>query len=209
MDLSDENPEIVARLILYMYFSRMGFATPGGNVWTTSLAKLLNRSVAMKFDKISSLPTFVSAADKYQMPEDLAHSCQEAYEDMLEDAWYEEDTFLEFIASIKVIYQTAPRAGLRGRAITRAQIYMVELQHREDFRKLMLSTPEFAVDVATKGLRQSLWCNECRDYVDITPYKPLVVKLWGWIDQGKPQDWTQFKCPKCEGIGTVVEEVPE
>lgn len=183
--------------------------------WARSLDKLLGRPAEAIYEKFSLLSTLIAAVDKYPMPNDLMDDCRVRYMEILESSWDEESTVAEFIASIKIIYQTAPEAGLRGRAITTAQHNLTELQHRKDFRELMLSTTEFAVDIATKGVRQSFWCRKCSDFLDFEKFNSPVNPcgeyhhLWDWIDQGKPQDWRDYKCTNCEGMGTIAEERPE
>lgn len=159
----------------------------------------------------------IAAADKYQMPVKLADQCKAAYDNRMSKIWWSrrsKNYILEFIASVKIIYQTNPAAGLRGRAITTAQVDMNERQHEPDFLKMMRATPDFTFDVATKGLRQALWCNSCSACVSCTTQKPLVYgttqsrKLWDWIDHGIPQDWKAFECKVCCSKGSCSEARP-
>ena len=202
-----------------MYFGQHPHNLPKETEWQTSLARLLDCPQTAIVDSTLTLEaTLAAAADKYQMPQGLMNGCKTAYIDRIWDEWHEL-LFLhiisEFIASIRIIYQTAPAAGLRGRAITTAQYKMHELQHRDDFKELMLATPEFAFDVAAKGLRQALWCQECCGYVEFEPYERPIGhpsqchKVWDWIDHGKPQDWRTFICRLCGKTGSLTEVKPK
>jgi hypothetical protein len=108
-----------------------------------------------------------------------------------------------FIDSLKVIYATSPSAGLRGRAITTVQEKLGDLQRREDFLNFLYAEPEFAADIATKRLRQELWCKSCSRYGAVRPKSVLFapptgwIKLWDWVDHGTPRDWTGFECSLC------------
>jgi hypothetical protein len=214
VDLSDDDPEIIARLLVCLY--------SGGHVDDGSkaiLARLLDRDKDTIIE--STLPLeakMIAVMDKYQMPDTLVNDCKRAYIARVADMWNDfflEEMTIEFIDSVKIIYQMPPSAGLRGRATTTAQYSMVELQHRPDFRELMLSIPEFALDVATKGLRQALWCKSCATYMEFPEGQPPVAnktkcdKIWDWIDYAKPQDWTDFACRFCGEKGRCTEVRPE
>ncbi|KAF7504600.1 hypothetical protein GJ744_002027 [Endocarpon pusillum] len=223
VDLSDDEPWIVARLILFMYFGQHPHNLPIKTEWQTSLDRLLDHPQAtatvgpvldMEDQSLSIAAKLAAAADKYQMPQSLMEACKAVYMESIWDEWLESlfpHLIPQFIASIRIIYQTAPAAGLRGRAITTAQFKMKDLQHRHDFKELVLATPEFAYDVAAKGLRQSLWCQECWGYVDFDPYEHPAKyhKVWDWIDHGKPQDWSNFVCRLCGKTGGLTEERPK
>jgi hypothetical protein len=126
-----------------------------------------------------------------------------------------EGIVLGFIASVKIIYQTPPVAGLRGKAITTAQRNLAELQHRQDFHELMQATPDFAIEIAAKGLAQSLWCASCSEYVYFGPVIPSVDErakcknIRDWIDYEKPQDWKAFMCRSCKQEGTCLRVRPD
>jgi hypothetical protein len=65
----------------------------------------------------------------------------------------------------KIIYRSPPAAGLRGRALLMAQSGLEELQHSAEFLEFLLATPEFATDVATKGIEHGFWCSCCQMYL--------------------------------------------
>lgn len=207
MDLSADDPGVIAHLLVYMYFGHLEFSLGDKFDWQSSLVKLLNRSSEIMLEDLPSLATLAAAADKYQMPRGFVGICQAAYvhvtEELLVLHW--EHIIPEFIESIKTIYQSAPSAGLRGRAITVAQRHLGELQQRKDFRDLMLVTPEFAVDIATKGQRQPLWCRKCNHYWEIGSNATYFMygPVWDWIDYGEPQEWVGYKCKKCGKGGAL------
>ncbi len=212
VDLSDDDPETIARLLLYMYFGEHPHYMLRPTDWQRSLAKLLHRpgEVIVQGITLPSEAILVAAAHKYQMRDSLLDKCKAAYKDRIKD-WdssSDEDMVLEFIASLRIIYQSAPAAGLRGRAITTAQYAMPVLQHRKDFHELMLATPEFAIDLATKGLRHVLWCKHCSKHMTFDPSvaaRDECKKIWDWIDHGRPQDWKAFQCKFCYRSGTCTE----
>lgn len=223
MDLSDDDPDIIARLILYMYFGDH-FEYIDDDVGWESIAKLLNcpaREVKLTTCVLDA--ELVAAADKYQMPDALVSYCKIRYIDSMEFDWSslrEESSVFDFIASVKIIYQAAPTAGLRGRAITTAQEHITPLQHIPEFLDL-LAIPDFAVDLVTKGLWQSLWCKLCVQYVKLEPDQPAedgntendeinekYDEIWDWIDYGKPQKWGWFACRGCDQKGTCTEARP-
>jgi hypothetical protein len=159
----------------------------------------------------------VSIADKYQMNNSLVEQCKAAYVARIDLGLFgsgDEIIIREFIESVKVIYQSEPAAGLRGRAITTAQCHLADMQYRKDFHELMIATPEFAIDIAVKGFQQSLWCRTCSDYVVFEHHEsPSAMRtkcdeMWDWIDYGKPRDWKTFACIFCEEKGTCTELRP-
>jgi hypothetical protein len=215
-DLSDEEPEIVARLILFMYYGQdhPPHATSEQESMMR-LAKLLDRpgDTIIK-NTLSVQAALIAAADKYQMPDTLVDCCQAAYNYRVEAEWCSpgQEVVIDFIASVKIIYQSSPAAGLRGRAITTAQSNIAELQHVLKFRELLLATPEFAIDLATKGVRHGFWCRACVSYTNL-PEDELLTdycrELWDLIDYEKSQDWEDFNCALCKQKGACTDVKPE
>lgn len=208
-----------------MYFGQHPSNMSFGTEWQTSLVRLLDRPQAAanagkvlnkKHNTLSVEAALAAAADKYQMPQGLMKGCKREYMGKIWNRW-DNLHFLhiipDFIASIRIIYQTAPAAGLRARAITTAQYKLRELQPRQDFKELLLTTPEFACDVAVKGLRQALRCY-CWGHVDFGLHdQPIDThdchEVWDWIDHGKEPDWSTFVCRYCGTRGTLPEKKEE
>lgn len=198
-----------------MYFGQLPYKSAPSVDGQASLTKLLGRPKdEINEITLPQLAALIAAADKYQMPVSLADQYQTAYERRIHGIGCSDDSknlILEFIASVKIIYQTNPAAGLRGRAITTAQYIMDDLQHEQDFLELMRATPDLMFDLTTKGLRQALWCSCCRKGVgsapDVAPIKKRkrCHKLWAWIDYGNPQNWTAFECRVCGRRGSCSE----
>lgn len=215
-DLSDDEPEIIARLILFMYNGKDSLGSSPKPATVALLAKLLGHpDKATLSTNLALQATLVAAADKYQMPDTLLEACKSTYYETGRDMWergLSHRSILDFIASIKIIYRSPPAAGLRGRAIVMAQFSLAELQHTSEFLELLLATPEFATDLATKGTRQGFWCSLCETYVFLREnvmYCDDVSKLLEWIDYGEPQSWKDLACPTCNEIGTCTEVRPE
>lgn len=219
-DLSDEDPDIIARLITFMYFGQHphDMEVETACAFETSLAILLTRPE--DDDAASTLPleaSLITALDKYQMPDVFVNGCKASYFCMIEEGLelcLSEPMVLEFIESLRIIYQGPPSAGLRGRAITTTQYNIGALQHRRDFRQLLLAIPELALDLATKGFQQRLWCTACSAYTEfiLTFEDDLMVKttqVWDLIDYGKPLDLTKFDCRNCSVTGKCVELAKE
>ena len=82
-DLSDEDPETVARLILYMYFGRHALEPTRNIGWQASLAELLGLPKAdMVKLTLPGLAALIAAAYKYQMSVSLTDLCTRAYEEI-------------------------------------------------------------------------------------------------------------------------------
>lgn len=141
------------------------------------------------------------------MSKSFVDQCKKVYIDRIQTEWWDH-IIMEFIASVKIIYQTPPAAGLRGRAITTAQYKMPELQHLRDFHELMLATPDFTIDIVARGLRQSLLCQCCSGIIDFDLDEPPIDtstkcdEIWDWIDYGEQQDWKDYSCKVCGALGT-------
>lgn len=221
VDLSDDDPEIIARLIAFMYFGQhphdMGGTT--ACAFEASLATLLTRPERDVVE--STLPleaSLVTAADKFQMPATFVNACKTAYIDRIQAHWstcLSGPIALELIDSLRIIYQAPPSAGLRGRAITMTQYNMGELQHRGDFQQLLLATPELALDLAAKGYHQRVWCRACSAYTVFIHYSEPVgdvtqcTQVWDLIDYGRPLDLGDVECQLCCMVGDCTAHKPD
>lgn len=87
-----------------------------------------------------------AVAEKYDCSE-LKNKCESAYITALQ----EDFSVLDFISSIKVVYESTPETdkGLRKWAVFVSQGYKAMLQLQPGFRALFTSRPDFSWDLIT------------------------------------------------------------
>jgi hypothetical protein len=166
--LEDDDPALVARLLVYLYGEVYPVGDEGQEVWGNSLGKLFGgdtevpeNSSGSSDQPLSLHAALYGLADKYGCPS-LKHDCQQAYIKTLQGDF----SLADFISSINVVYETTPEGddGLRKWAVWVAQGYSDMLQLQPSFKGLIMSRGDFCWDLTTKYQRVNrFWCTSCNE----------------------------------------------
>jgi hypothetical protein len=142
-------------------------------------------------------------AEKYQCPS-LKEASQNAYIRALHGNF----SIVDFISSIKVVYETTPEAerGLCKWAVFVSQGYKEMLQPHPSFKSLFMCRPDFTWDLVTAYMeRRRFWCLSCK----ADTYPEGLGCICGnsgmcWAnDRCSEEDYDYLWCPQCEQSDVV------
>lgn len=225
VDLPDDDPKIVARLLLFLY-------TGGYPVHLTEEWHRLNNenyyayrkqlaSVIRCNDNEDEIPTSslcVEAAvhgiaEKYVVPR-LKELSAEAYQECMDAKWNKRcpETIAEFIRSIKIVYNTTkPSDRLRDFVVWQTQIDYLTTVHFRAFQELFTSNGDFAWDLVAKGkAKQWVWCNRCKGNVQLRHFERYCLcGMMGFCYESDVcGNWEKLMCTDCYKVGQCQSEPP-
>ena len=172
MTLEEDQPEMVARMLVYIYGQKYPVTLEGKTHVAESTRKLLPAHfTGIKEDikregQLSVHAAVYGIADKYDC-QSLKAACEQAYVGQLSA----QTSLRDFIASINIIYENTPKEdkGLRKWAVWFSQGYKEVILVHPGFKSFFCSQPDFAWDFATNYLNTGrYWCDKCKTYQQVS-----------------------------------------
>jgi len=219
--LPDDDPAIVAGLLVYLYTKTYPILGTGKwldlenehySAYRKKLAFMLGCNTSDDDVPKASLCVELAVremAEKYMVLK-LDLLSREAYQMIVKENWQSHQATQQFIASIRTIYRTTKASDrLRGYVVYTTQSCHRTTPSFSAFQDLVESEREFAWDLASKGMAKSwIWCYYYMEAVDV-PREICQCGMMGYCAKsavcGK---WKELTCPSCEMKGVCASEEP-
>ena len=220
-DLPDDDPKMVARLLLFLYTRR--YPVRGTEEWQEldnehyyahrkQLASVIGCND--NEDEIPRISLCVEAtvhglAEKYVVPR-LKKLSIEAYQASAKIKVWSPQTIEQFTRSIKIVYSTTkPSDQLRDFVIWKTQIKYLTKPYFNAFQELFTSNGDFAWDLVTRCKSKTwVWCKVCEASVMLFQ-RDCMCGMMGFCQQsavcGK---WEDLMCTTCHTIGQCQSQPP-
>ncbi|TVY45333.1 Arm repeat protein interacting with ABF2 [Lachnellula occidentalis] len=181
IDLEDDQPEIVEKMLSYMYTSDYSDgpdstepgSTPSKSVPSASSTAVSSSNPSPTSASLTNAQLFV-IADKYDI-QGLKELAKKKYEEVIADSW----NSASFVASLKLLYEETLESdrALKDAAVKVAGQHAKELVDRGEFAALCIEHGQIGFDVLKSSISESLSTTQSRRCANCGAYTSLPSSI--------------------------------
>lgn len=210
MNLEDQDPFMVARMLQYLYhgnYDVVSFAESLSSILdkASSKAVLEDRSLNQNFDFEVHAQVY-ALATRFEIPDLKAMSAKNFVLELRSRNF----SIADLVSAIDIVYTTTMNddIGLRKWVVYRAQGFAEELLRQADFEAVFNDLPHFAWDFATQYARGNiLFCSQCELTIPLGECRCGFHGMCGHR-YCATEDASQISCTNCGCVDQLRREIP-